>query len=500
MNKKKITFSLIFILIIASALRLVQFDQLPPGLSFDEALNGNQAVDAIRSKNFRIFYPENNGREGLFINIQALFLRAFGWNKTWALRFPSPIFGILTVLGLYFLGKELYCIRKGLFAAFLLATSFWHINLSRLGLRAIMAPLCLVWSIYFILSAIRKYSSQKKMSILYAGIGGIIYGLGFHTYIAYRCTPLLLLLFIPFFQKKEGFWRLTGVFILAALIAILPIAIYFFKNPEDFFGYISRTSITTSKNPILDLMENLGNHIAMLNFNGDVAIIHNVPGRPELFLPVGICFWIGFLIAMYAIWRKICYNKEDRIFFASTILMTWLVLSTLPVIFSERRVPNSLRSILMLPPIMLFASSGGIAIYDKAYKVFEKHRIPKKILRIVLSVFLALLIIEAGRTYFFLWGSNQELQSGFLIKQAELGKKLLDLPRDIPKYIVVEPEKNQYRGIPLAAQPVAFITDTVSPENQKKKNIYYVSDETLIPPDAKIFYIYQRGEEVFYQK
>ncbi len=81
-------FFLILIIIIAGFLRLYQINQLPPGLYPDEAMNGNNALEALSNTDFsakggpalgwKVFYPENNGREGLFINIQAISVAFFG--------------------------------------------------------------------------------------------------------------------------------------------------------------------------------------------------------------------------------------------------------------------------------------------------------------------------------------------------------------------------------------------------------------------------------------
>ena len=59
-------------------------------------------------------------------------LAAFG-NTAWALRVPATIVGILTVVGVYFLGVELFSESIGLLAAFLIATSLWHVHFSRMG-------------------------------------------------------------------------------------------------------------------------------------------------------------------------------------------------------------------------------------------------------------------------------------------------------------------------------------------------------------------------------
>src|SRR3989338_2846982 len=105
--KASVVFLLILILAIAAFFRLWQIDAIPPGLYPDEAMNGNNALEALETGEFKIFYPENNGREGLFINMQAASLKIFG-NKPLALRLPSILFGVLTILGLYFLTKILF--------------------------------------------------------------------------------------------------------------------------------------------------------------------------------------------------------------------------------------------------------------------------------------------------------------------------------------------------------------------------------------------------------
>src|SRR5260221_9689295 len=182
-------FWLVFsVLIIASFLRLYHITSLPPGLYPDEAMDGTNAQEALRTGQFKVYYPENNGREGLFMNVQAVFLKVIGKNEPWVLRLPSALFGILTVWGLYFLGKELFGKKIGLLAAFFLATNFWHINFFRISFRAITAPFFAVWAFYFLLLALRlaREKTDSKKHRYFALLGGIFFGLGFYTYIAYR--------------------------------------------------------------------------------------------------------------------------------------------------------------------------------------------------------------------------------------------------------------------------------------------------------------------------
>ncbi|MDD5639147.1 MAG: hypothetical protein PHO28_04580, partial [Candidatus Pacebacteria bacterium] len=106
-NKSFIFFLLLVIILIASFFRLYKLTLIPPGIYPDEAMNANDAIKALQTHNFKVFYPDNNGREGLFINLIALSFKIFGISL-FSFKITSAIIGILTVLGLYFLAKELF--------------------------------------------------------------------------------------------------------------------------------------------------------------------------------------------------------------------------------------------------------------------------------------------------------------------------------------------------------------------------------------------------------
>ena len=94
-------FLVFIILIIAGFLRLYDITNLPPGFYPDEAMYANNGVEAWETGNFKVFYPENFGREGLWPNIIGFFYSQMG-HEPWVPRSLAAIFGILTVLGGYF--------------------------------------------------------------------------------------------------------------------------------------------------------------------------------------------------------------------------------------------------------------------------------------------------------------------------------------------------------------------------------------------------------------
>lgn len=531
---------LILILIIASFLRLYNITSLPPGLYPDEAMDGTNAQEALATGDFKVFYPENNGREGLFMNIQAISISLFG-NEPWALRIVAAFFGIFTVLGLFFFTKQLFHPllfhnhtdelshpdfpkkRKSissklnpnaiaLLAAFFLATSFWHINFSRISFRAIMAPFFAVWAFYFLLKA---FNHEKY--ILSSILGGTFFGLGFYSYIAFRPLPLLaLVIFLIYwldhahtaFRKKLVL--ATCCFLLATFFVALPLGIYFLEHPADFFGRTNEISIFNSQTPMSDLSINIVKIAGMFNVEGDHNWRHNVSGRPELFWSVGLLFLLGIILGFRECVRRYRIKHHARVestlevkdkkamVYAFIILMFWILIASLPVVISNEGLPHALRAILMLPPVLIFAAMGGIVLYEfiKEWVIENSHletdikhkktRVNLVLFKIATGVFLTLLIFEAYNTYFNLWGENPNVSGAFNEDYLYTARLLNSMPASTPKYVMVQAGGVLVRGIPMPAQTIMFMTDTFTPEKQREKNIHYVLPDhaNAIPKDA----------------
>src|SRR3989338_722836 len=443
------TLWLVIILLIAVFFRFYDLKNVPPGLWADEAINGNNAVEA----NWKVFYPENFGREGLFINIQSLFVTAFG-NEAWVLRLPSAIFGALTVLGLYLMTRELFSGKVALFASFFLATSFWHINFSRIGFRAIMAPFFLVWAFYFLFLGMRK---QKEWIFTSAGF---TFGLGFHTYIAYRAAPIIA--FLPFWSFYKS-WRedtgrplgrpvskhcapcLIGLFIFMAFLAALPLLWYYAQNPADFLGRTSAISVFKSSNPLGQFSENLVKTLGMFNFAGDFNWRHNLAGSPQLWWPVGILFLFG-------IWFSF-----KKIKWPESFILLWFLVMLLPVAFSNESLPHALRAIILIPPAMIFAALG--------LDWFWENIRPQ--LRIFIFIFLAATALQAYSQYFLRWAPNFNVYQAFQADITEKAHWLNQQPGKIKKYVITDAvDRADTTGTPMSFQPIIFITNTALPAKQ----------------------------------
>src|SRR3989344_5390675 len=472
---KKIVF-VFLILIIAAGLRLYKLPSSPPGLYPDEAMNGNNVLESLETGDWKIFYRENFGREGLFINLQGLSVAAFG-NESWALRLPSTIIGIFTVLCVYLLAKVLFNNETlALLASFFLATSFWHIIFSRIGFRAILAPFFLTWALYFLFKSLNaKYYKTCAVT------GGLFYGLGFHSYIAYRATPLLIAIAGYFLYKNYSLIRsnkriVLAIFTISAILAILPLGIYFFQNPQDFFGRTASISIFDSPSPIRALALNLLKTAGMFNVAGDFNWRHNLAGRPELFWPIGICFLVGIFISIKETMKK-CFSPE-------LILLAWLAIGLLPVILSNEGLPHALRSIIVIPPVFILSAIGAMKIYE-----LLKSKLTGRWLPIAGYLFLSLLLFEAYSSYFVRWSEEPRVKTAFAYQDSVIAKRVNNLPKNQPKYIVVTATNRAIeRDNPISLQSILFLTKTFTAKQRSDKNIYYLTTEefekTDIPENA----------------
>ncbi|MBP6855471.1 MAG: hypothetical protein KBC26_00590 [Candidatus Pacebacteria bacterium] len=494
----------LFILIasIALFLRAYNLPTTPPGLYPDEAMNGNNALEAIATGNYKVFYPENNGREGFFINLQAIALNATNLNEPWVLRSVSVFFGLLTVIGVYMLTLVLlerypYAKRVALLAMFFIATSFWHINFSRIGFRAIMAPAFMAWGLYFLIKTLGTNSQPPTTNnlrhTLYALLGGILYGLGMHSYIAYRATPLIIIaaLFLFAWCYRAPLKKMLPYFILyiiAAIVVFAPLGWYFAKHPADFMGRTTQVSVFDGSSPLLNLAQNTFKTVGMFFVDGDYNWRHNLSGSAQLAWPVAICFGIGIIYALFLLFRKrdkTTHTKDERTY-AGIISLVWLAVAFLPVVLSNEGIPHALRSILMIPPAMILAALGADWVIGHAQLVLSKKALALALVCIGIS-----LVTHTYIMYHHAWRKNQNTQDAFAVRYVQLGRAVNELSPAIKKYIVVNTGGVDVRGIPMPSQTIMFITDSFTPEKQKQKNIIYVTSTDTIPSptDGVVFFL-----------
>ena len=451
-------FFLVLVLIIAFFFRFWKITQIPPGFYPDEAINANEAFFSLKNKDFKVFYPENYGREGLFIWLISFSFFIFKKISIFTVKIVPATIGFLTVIGIYLLTKEMFKESKylPLFATFFLGISFWHTNFSRIAFRGILIPFVLVFSFYFLLKAFSKKSISNSI------LAGMFFGLGFYTYTSFRMAVLILpFLFLPlwFLSKKENSERkfiiLTFVFLFTVFFVALPIGIYFLKNPQYFISRAAPITIFKAKNPPKEFFKSLILHLSMFNFYGDSNWRHNFSKKPELISPVGILFLIGIFISF-----KECLNstkiKDWKGALNYWLLFSWWFVMLLPGILTREGIPHSLRVIGTLPTVFIFTAIGTEKIYFLLIKKFKKE----KIINFVFLIFFLICAFLEFQKYFLVWAKKPEVKSEFTAEFVKMGNYLNSLPQDFEKYVIVN--KNgvpiSWAGnLPMPAQTIMFL-------------------------------------------
>ncbi len=496
--KSRKIFFLFAILILAAFFRFYKLEMFPPGLYPDIAVNGNNAIEALETRKFRVFYPENNGREGLFINLEAISIAIFG-NTPFSLRIISSIFGFLTVFGMYLLGQSFSKNSTiGLLASFFMAVSFWHINFSRSGFRVISAPFFLVFGFYFLYIAYdllkRGLAEDKKSISIYFIISGIFFGLGFYTYIGYRFIAVLLpvFLFILLNQIEQEKRRRFLIYIfyqfLAIIITALPLGIYFLNHPADFFGRAIEVSVFRATG--INTLKNIIKTLAMFNFIGDWNWRHNYAGAPLLSPLLGIPFIIGFIILSIQ-----CYKTKFRNPLFSFPLLSFFIMLAANFLSYEGS-PHALRALVASPFVFLINAIGAEWIWKK----FLKKMMGLNIIvhHILIAILISGFIFAAWYEYFVRWARHPETANAFsenYVKQAQI---LAEFEPKVHKYVITNGGGIDVRGFPSSSQTLIYLLGGWNTKRWKIENVYLIREnefDSLIPQKPAILFLMQESDE-----
>src|SRR5581483_6203322 len=230
--KSKILVFLLVILFIASFLRLWRLGEVPISPDWDEVSLGYNAYSIVQTgrDEYGKFLPVvlrsyDDYKPALYSYLAIPSVKIFGLN-TWAVRLPSAVFGILTVLATFFLVKELFKRNDiALVSSFFLAVSPWHIQFSRVAFDSNVGLALNVFAILFLLRSLNK-NIFLFLSILFAA-------LSLYVYQSEKVFTPLIFLAILLIYKREFLLKpkkfLVGAFILGIVIS-LPMLSFLISN------------------------------------------------------------------------------------------------------------------------------------------------------------------------------------------------------------------------------------------------------------------------------
>jgi len=387
MAKNKNTFFLIFILFLASLLRLWGIGSVPPGLFGDEVDTGYQAFSILNTGKdyFGNFLPVHfqsfgDWRVPLYIYLDTVFVAIFGLNEI-AVRLPAALLGVLGVMLAYFLSKKISGDNKiALVSALLLAISPWHIQISRIGLEAIFLPVLFPLGLIFLWKGI----TEKKSSIPFL-LSGVFFGLTLYSYNTPKLfLPLILfILFAVWFKEIFKLRRKFVIFIITLVLISMPLAADLIKGTGQarFLG-ISIFSDSTVAERVRFARQNstegfltkiihnkvtvwsgdfVNNYLSsfsteFLFLKGDPNPRHSIGGRGEMYL-----FELPFLLIGLGIFFLKAFKEKDKF---SQLLISWIIISPISAALTIGGGTHAIRLFHLLPWFQIVTASGIIIVWN----------------------------------------------------------------------------------------------------------------------------------------
>jgi 4-amino-4-deoxy-L-arabinose transferase-like glycosyltransferase len=395
MNKKLIFVLLFVIVLIGGVLRLWQLGNIPPSPDWDEAAIGYDAYSLLNTGHdqFGKFMPVvmrslDDYKPALYAYLVAPSVAAFGLN-TFAVRLPSAIFGILSIIIVFYLMRELFTNSKykdylSLIVSLLLAISPWSIQFSRVGFESN------VGTVFNILTALFFVKGLKKPWLL--SLSAICACLSIYTYQSEKVfTPLLVLALVVIFRQKlfsVNKKYLASAFLIGVLV-IFPMLFYIVTNRASLERLVG-TSIFASQTQLLQTdTQNLISDKANHDFLGEILdnrrivyakavvsgyIVHFDPNwlfiegdNPRHHAPgMGLLYLFELPLIVLGIYM-LAFGDFDKT--TKLLVFGWMLLAPVPASITTG-VPHAVRTLNFLPTWQIFSALGLVTAYlfIKRYK------------------------------------------------------------------------------------------------------------------------------------
>lgn len=398
---------LISIIFLAAFLRFWQIEEVPPSLYWDEVSQGYNAYSILttgRDEHQELLPVASLKAFGdykapLYTYLDVPFIGIFG-KTTLGVRFPSALFGSLTVLLTYFLVCELFFKsdnKKKLasWAAFFLAISPWHIQLSRAAYEANIATFFTILALFLFLKAKR---TNARLFI----VSSVAFVLAFYSFNAHRLFIPLLVIFlgILFFNELKKYKKIILLACCGGLILLLPFLSYL-QSPESRLRF-TEVNIFSDLNVVKEanqLIQEDGDSVfskiihnrrilfalsyiahyfdffnpSFLFFSGDVNPRFSLRDNGQLFL------W-ELPLLLIGIYMLFFHGKKTAF-----LLFGWIVLAPIAAA-TARETPHALRGETFLPAYQI------IEAYGLAYALLV-FAIWKRYITVIVSGVMAVVVL-----------------------------------------------------------------------------------------------------------
>lgn len=409
--KLKTLVALFLIVILAFFLRFLKVTEDPPALNWDEVSIGYNAYSILKTgkdewnQPFPIHF-KSYGEYKLPVQIYASIpgIYFLGLNEL-GVRITPVIYGTLTILVMFFLGKALFESElAGLASAFLLGISPWHIQLTRSSFESSLATFWVVLGIWLF---IKGFKSQRWFIV-----SMLPFALSIFTYNSTRIfTPMFLFSILIIFRKKIiEFKKILIVSFVLFTILLIPLAPFLFSGERS--ARYKLVSITDDPGLIPRINENRGNsklsqplprlvhnkitYVAfyftrnyLTHFTPQFLFISGAPHKQHHVQNMGELYYFQAPFLLLGIFALFSFKNRFK-----GLLFAWLFLAFIPVAVTNDSIPHALRTLVAAPVYQLISGLGFIF----SLKWIKKLRNSAKI---ILGIALLIIILVSFIYYLY---------------------------------------------------------------------------------------------------
>ncbi|HET7098860.1 MAG TPA: glycosyltransferase family 39 protein [Patescibacteria group bacterium] len=366
MNKLKLV-ALFFIFILAAVLRFYKIDKVPASLNWDEVAAGynaytiaNWGADEYGKKFPIVFKNFGDDKHPVHIYITAAVVKIFGFSD-YSTRAGSALVGMLMVVAIYFLAKEIFKSElAGILSSLFFAVSPYAIHFSRGLWEANFALFFMVAGVTAFYLGLRKQNFLIPLSFLF-------WGLSFFSYHSAKIVvpPLVLFLLVTHFKefiinKKNLLWAILITIFFAGLII---------KEPRILgFARINQTRFPE------EVTQKYGGEFGTIAHNYKDYFTYSYLFEKGDQTPrgsvkvIGEFYRIDFILSLVGLSVLFVKKKWEVL----TILFSWLLLAPIPGAVSSVD-PGATRGIFMLAPILLLSAYGATSIVQMLKQNWAKY-------------------------------------------------------------------------------------------------------------------------------
>jgi len=320
---------LLAILALGAFYRLHDLYELPAEMPADLYENYEDMRYLLQGPAHPIFFIRNLGREPMLYYLTAVVTQAFGLSH-YSLKLTTALIGLATIPLLYLLARELFNREVGLYAAFWLAVSPWHVSLSRSGISFV---LLLVVVIVVMLALIRAL--RRGQALDYALLG-VAMGAGLYTY---KPAPFIIpaailaavLVALPR-QRVRTTLAGLGLALVLTVAVYAPLGAYATTHRAEYSRRIEvqtnllRQAYARQASLALAFARMVGRSLAMYNVVGDGNRLFNPPYQRQLGFATGALFLVGAGAVLARLRRG--FNVLLPVFFG--VMLVPLVVAMIP--------------------------------------------------------------------------------------------------------------------------------------------------------------------------